>query len=141
MEVTLTSQIGGLDAGEVFRPINIQLRRSLKLITDNYSEIIDHFKLQMRVSGSVTVYKEDTGVHYLRVMKKLKYISGEIILGKEVWENKTNTEIVISVSEYVVLLFENLIAKLKQQQIDIDGVRLLDDVNNIVIKDFMKKLL
>lgn len=138
MEITLTVQIGGQDVGEIFKSLIVSLRKSLKLIQDDYSSGLDKFKLQIRISGEVSEYKEPTGIHHLRLMKKSRYVSGEIVLGKETWTNKTNTEIVIALCDYTEKLFLSIVAKLKKSKIDIEGERLLLDLENIALKKFKK---
>ena len=138
MEVTLTAQIGGQDAGEIFKSLIVSLRKSLKLIQDDYSSGLDKFRLQIRISGGVSEYKEPTGINHLRLMKKSGYVSAELVLGKETWINKTNTEIVIALCDYTEELFLSIVTKLKNSKIHIEDERLLSDLKNIVLEKFKK---
>lgn len=136
MEVTLTVQVGGSDANEICSPLIVLLRKSLKLIQDDYSSGLDKFRLQMRISGNVTAYKEETGIHYIRLMKKKNYVTGEIILGREAWGDKTNLEIASVFCKYTEKLFLEIINELKANQIPIEDERLISDLRSVVLKQF-----
>lgn len=91
MEITLTSQIGGSDAGSKFRKPIVTLRKSLKLLNDkSYSESIEKIKVFLRISGEIENYKEPTGVYNYRLDKKNKTASAEIIISNESWKQSTD---------------------------------------------------
>ena len=138
MEITLTAQVGGSDVGNICNPLIVSLRKSLKLIQNDYSSGLDKFKLQMRISGEVSEYKEETGVHNIRLMKKNNYILGELVFGKEIWENKTSIEIILAFCDYTEKLFISIIDKLKNSKIQIEEEKLIFDLRNIALKKFKK---
>ncbi|WP_271407339.1 Imm12 family immunity protein [Tenacibaculum soleae] len=139
MEITLTAQIGGQDASKIFSHLVISLRKSLKLIQKDYSTGLDKFKIQMRISGEVSNYKENTGIHYVRLMKTKNYVSGEIILGKEIWREKTTQEIILDLCYYTEKLFLNIIDKLKKNKILVENEKLISDLKSMVFEKFKKE--
>ena len=138
MKITLTVQLGGSDSSKICHPLIISLRKSLKLIQNNHYCTLEHFKLQMRISGEISEFKEETGIHYLRLMKKRNYVMGEIVFGKEVWTNKTTLEVVSAFCYYTEQLFLGIIDKLKKNAIEIDHEKLMLDLKNIALDQFRK---
>jgi len=132
MEITLTSQIGGSDAGSKFRKPIVKLRKSLKLLEEiEYSESIQKIKVFLRISGEIENYKESTGVYNYRLDKKNKTASAEIIISNESW--KQSVDIGFLLSDLTKIFFNALSEYLIKKNIELNRESLLRDVENIVI--------
>ncbi|AXT53789.1 hypothetical protein D1818_24305 [Aquimarina sp. BL5] len=132
MEITLTSQIGGSDAGSKFRKPIVKLRKSLKLLEEiEYSESIQKIKVFLRISGEIENYKESTGVYNYRLDKKNKTASAEIIISNESW--KQSVDIGFLLSDLTKIFFNALSEYLIEKNIELNRESLLRDVENIVI--------
>ncbi|WP_298538596.1 Imm12 family immunity protein [uncultured Aquimarina sp.] len=132
MEITLTSQIGGSDAGSKFRKPIVKLRKSLKLLNDKtYSESIEKIKVLLRISGEIENYDESTGIYNHRLDKKNKTASAEIIISNESW--KQSNDIGLLLSDLTKVFFNSLSEYLIEKKIELNRESLLRDVENIVI--------
>lgn len=97
MEITLTSQIDGSDAGSEFRRPIVKLRKSLKLLNDkSYSESIEEIKVFLRISGGIESYDESTGIYNYRIDRKNKTASAEITISNESWKQSTDIGLLLS---------------------------------------------
>ncbi|WP_289064386.1 Imm12 family immunity protein [uncultured Zobellia sp.] len=132
MEITLTAQIGGSDAGSKFRKPIVKLRKSLKLLDEKiYSESIEKIKVFLRISGEIESYEESTGVYNYRLDKKNKTASAEIIISNESW--KQSTDIGLLLSDLTKVFFNSLLEYLTQKSTEIDKKSLLEDIENVVL--------
>jgi hypothetical protein len=137
-KVTLSSHIGGADAGVAVWDVLANLRQALKLFPrKKYSSQIGEFRFHLMVSGEITNFKEPSGCVGVRLMKKDKYVKMEILLGKEIWRGADQKAIKKHLADFILQAFEMAIAKMKKQKIDVKEDDLINDVKNIVLKQFL----
>jgi hypothetical protein len=137
-QATLSSHIGGADAGVAVWDVTGNLSQALKLLPrKKYSSQIGKFRFHLMVSGEITNFKEPSGCVGVRLMKKDRYVKMEIVLGKEIWRGADQKAIKKHLADFVLQAFEMAIDKLKKQKIDVKETELINDVNNVVLKKFL----
>jgi glucokinase len=137
-EVTLTAHIGGTDAAVALGDVVLKLRRALKLLQGKqYSSQIEKFRFYMMVSGEITDFKKPSGCVGLRLMKRDKYVKLDIVVGKEIWRGADQRAIKKRLADFILEAFEMAIAKMKKEKIDVKEDELINDVKNIVLKEFL----
>jgi hypothetical protein len=138
-KVTLSSHIGGADAGVAVWDVLAEIRQALKLLPrKKYSSQIVEFRFHLMVSGEISNFKEPSGCIGVRLMKKDKYVKMEIVLGKEIWKGANQKAIKKHLADFILQAFEMAIDKMKKQKIDVREDELINDVKNIVLKQFLK---
>jgi hypothetical protein len=138
-KVTVTSHIGGADAGVAVWDVLTKLSEALKLLNrKKYSSQIGGFRFYLMISGEITNFKEPSGCVGVRLMKKDKYVKMEIVLGKEIWKGADQKEIKKRLADFILQALEMAIAKMKKQKIDVKEDELIDDVKNVALKQFLK---
>jgi hypothetical protein len=137
-KVTVTSHIGGADAGVAVWDVLTKLSEALKLLNrKKYSSQIGGFRFYLMISGEITNFKEPSGCVGVRLMKKDKYVKMEIVLGKEIWKGADQKEIKKRLADFILQALEMAIAKMKKQKIDVKEDELINDVKNVVLKQFL----
>ncbi len=134
MEISLTSQIGGSDAGSKFRKPIVKFRKSLKLLEDRvYSESLNKIKVFLRVSGEIENYEESTGIYNLRFDRKNGIGSAEIVVSNESWKKSDDISYLLSTlaEDFFNVVSDYLIKK----DIKLNKNELLEDVRTVVISN------
>jgi hypothetical protein len=137
-KVTLSSHIGGADAGVAVWDVLAEIRQAFKLFgRKQYSSQIKEFRFHLMISGEITNFKEPSGCVGVRLMKKDKYVKMEIVLGKEIWRGGNQKAIKKHLANFVLQAFEMAIDRMKKQKIDVKEDELINDVKNVVLKQFL----
>lgn len=139
MDISLTVQLGGSNAGQYFRKPIVGLRKSFKLLNNSsYSEEVGKIKFFLRIGGEIENYNEEAGIHNLKYSKRYKNCSGEIIVSENDWKNKTNIKLFLS--EQVEKFSLSLSDFLQKKKVNFDRDQFLNDINSIVIKNYNMEL-
>ena len=133
MIITLTAQLGGRDAGEIFRSELVKVRKSLKLLEDKfYSNDLKKAKILLRIGGEIESYNDSSGIFKSRLEKKSGVFSAEIIISKKSWEKGVDTNKLLFDS--ILSYFRELINYSNHKKINFDSVNLLNDVAAVLME-------
>ena len=94
---------------------------------NDYSQETEHFHIELRVDGDYFSFEDTEGCNNLRFFRKKHLIANSISFGKDVYlnENKLNSFI----KENILIAFTQIVKRLEKDKIDINGKKLLEDLN------------
>lgn len=94
---------------------------------DVYSTDIDKFHIELRVDGDFFQFGDPEGCNTLRLFKKRRLIANSVSFGADIYTDESIlSEFLI---ENLLLTFEQIIDRLNKENLNIEGVRLLQDLN------------
>jgi len=127
---TLFPKIGGsIPASNEYLVDHIRVIRRIfdELSTACYCDEIEIFHIAMRVDGEVLAFGDREGCNKMRLSRKQNYIANSISFGESIWSD----EMVLHnfLRSNLLLAFQQMIAKLRKEKIQVDGDLLLKDLS------------
>lgn len=125
--VVMGVQAGDIPSDNATAPHCMALQ---KLLKENcrgpYSSEVDEFSLVVRVDGDIWYWKKE-GSDRMRRSKKERYITIDIYVPRERWENVSGIAIRRYLADCVEGAFQKMIDKLQRDKTPVDGDALLRD--------------
>lgn len=117
--ITFGADIGGMDAAKAIQPHLIELRSLLYQFCNKKYSLLDEFAPILRVDGEIDSWNFE-GCEKLRLYKKQRYITLDIGMPKNKWQDKSPEDI----RKYLIFYLEEalhlIVKKLKKEKMDID---------------------
>lgn len=132
-EIFLSSQLGGSDVADRLHNLILQTRKKLKRLDKSYCNEITVFQIFLRISGDITEFSEGNGIHYIKLFQKKRSISADIIIGREVWLQKSNNEIAKYLNEQIVNVVRLMSQRIENKNINILSKELIEDVRELLV--------
>lgn len=126
--ITFGSQMGDQKVAEIVQPLLIELRRLLKIYcNNNYSKEIKEFAPIARIDGDIWSWNFE-GCQKMRLSRKEKYITVDVGVPRQRWENKSETEIKVYLFNGLREAVNLMLIKLKKEKIHVEEENLLNDL-------------
>jgi hypothetical protein len=130
--ITLGVQAGDVASDEATSPAFMSLRRSLAHhCMDTYCHVIDEFAIVLRISGSIWKF-EGEGVQKVRINRKGMYITADLVIPENRWQELSIAEFKKYLSKGVEQTIKAMCDRLEQLKISFDAERLNSDVSKAI---------
>lgn len=131
-EIFLGAQFGGADAGAKFSGVSVLIRKRLKELKKTYCKDIENFQLFLRVSGEITAFKEFSGIHHIRLLKKKKSVTADIIIAREIWADKNEEQLREYLSLQVIEAISLMCRRIEAEKLEVNTKEFIADLRKIL---------
>jgi hypothetical protein len=104
------------------------------LTKKEYSKELEQFHIELWVDGEYLEFCHKEGCNNLRLFKESHLIVNSIYLGKSIYSNENILKTFLQ--DNLLLAFTQIIKKLDEEKINIDGKLLIDDINKYINEYF-----
>jgi hypothetical protein len=134
--VDFSVEMGGVDSGHVVGPHLSSLARLLnKYIIHEYVFELDELHPIFRVDGEVHRWDKE-GLERLRLARKQRYITVDIMMPRSRWEEVTPTEIRRFINDNFKEALHRMVDRLKKEHMEVNEERLFKDYAKVE-KEFL----